>query len=113
MTVAARKHEAIRVIFLTAAVIVALLTPYKISPHALAHQPQNSSASSPGDGQPPPATASTKLPRGQKLILKDGTFQLVREYQVDGDRVRYYSLDSSQWEAMPADMVDWDATKKE
>jgi len=51
------------------------------------------------------------LPRGKKLILKDGSFQLVREYQVEGDRVRYYSIDSAQWEQMPADLVDWDKTK--
>jgi len=45
-------------------------------------------------------------------MLKDGSFQLVREYKVDGDRVRYYSLDRSQWEEIPASLVDWDATKK-
>jgi hypothetical protein len=53
-----------------------------------------------------------ELPRGRKLMLKDGTFQLVREYKVQGDRIRYYSLDSRQWEEMPAAMVDWDATHK-
>jgi hypothetical protein len=52
------------------------------------------------------------LPNGKKLYLKDGSFQLVREYQVVGDRVRYYSLDSQQWEEMPESMVDWGATKK-
>ena len=52
------------------------------------------------------------LPRGKKLILKDGDFQLVREYKVEGDRVRYYSVDSRQWEEMPAALVDWDATRK-
>lgn len=52
------------------------------------------------------------MPTGKKLYLKDGSFQLVREYQVVGDRVRYYSLDSRQWEEMPESMVDWDATKK-
>lgn len=26
--------------------------------------------------------------------------------------MRYYSLDSSQWEQLPASMVDWDATRK-
>lgn len=46
------------------------------------------------------------------MFLKDGSFQLIREYQVDGDRVRYYSLDSSSWEEMPASLVDWDKTKK-
>jgi hypothetical protein len=45
-------------------------------------------------------------------MLKDGSFQLVREYQVVGDRVRYYSLDSSQWEEIPVALVDWEATKK-
>lgn len=55
---------------------------------------------------------SASLPRGKKLILKDGSFQLVREYKVEGDRVRYYSLDRSQWEEIPATLVDWDQTKK-
>jgi hypothetical protein len=45
-------------------------------------------------------------------MLKNGSYQLVREYQVDGDRVRYYSIDSSQWEQMPAALVDWEATKR-
>lgn len=45
--------------------------------------------------------------------MKNGSYELVREYQVLGDRVRYYSLDSLQWEEVPAAMVDWDATKKE
>jgi len=52
------------------------------------------------------------LPRGKKLALKDGSFQLVREYQVEGDRVRYYDLDSSEWQEIPASLVDWEATKK-
>jgi hypothetical protein len=55
---------------------------------------------------------SASLPRGKKLMLKDGSFQLVREYRVEGDRVRYYSLDRSQWEEIPATLVDWDQTKK-
>ena len=60
--------------------------------------------------QESPATA---LPKGTKLILKDGNFQVVRQYQVQGDRVRYYSLERSAWEEIPAAMVDWDATHKE
>ena len=52
------------------------------------------------------------MPRGKKLILKDGSFQPVREYHLEGDRIRYYSPDSGQWEEMPAEMVDWDATHK-
>jgi hypothetical protein len=45
-------------------------------------------------------------------MLADGSYQLVREYQVHGDRVRYYSLDSSQWEEIPVSMVDWESTKR-
>ena len=57
-----------------------------------------------------PAPKAPTTPRGQKLMLKDGSFQLAREYAVQVDRVRYYSLDRSQWEEIPADLVDWDAT---
>ena len=44
--------------------------------------------------------------------MKDGTFQIAREYKRDGDRVRYYSLERSDWEELPAALVDWDATQK-
>ena len=47
-----------------------------------------------------------------RLILKDGGFQPVRQYQVVGDRVRYLSQDRGEWEEMPADLVDWEATRK-
>jgi hypothetical protein len=50
------------------------------------------------------------LPQGKKLVLKDGNFQLVRDYQRNGERVRYLSAERGEWEEIPAAMVDWDAT---
>ena len=48
-----------------------------------------------------------------KLYLTDGTFQLVREYEVKSDRVRYYSVERSDWEEIPLDMVDLKKTQAE
>jgi len=66
--------------------------------------------------QQPKTTATEKksevYPRGLKLMLTDGTYQLVREYQRNGEHVRYYSLERGTWEELPAAMVDWNATAK-
>jgi len=51
-------------------------------------------------------------PRGLKLMLTDGTYQLVREYQRNGEHVRYFSMERGAWEDLPASMVDWNATTK-
>jgi hypothetical protein len=53
------------------------------------------------------------LKRNHRLILKDGSFQLVREYRAVGERVRYVSVErGGDWEELPAELVDWEATRK-
>lgn len=48
-----------------------------------------------------------------KLYMKDGNFHIVREYKVDGDRIRYYSIERSDWEEMPVTLVDLKRTEGE
>src|SRR5713101_6130976 len=49
----------------------------------------------------------------QRLYLKDGDYQLVREYQVLADRVRYFSTERGDWEEIPLELVDLERTKKD
>ena len=72
-----------------------------------------------GPQQPPQRSPKQVVPESansgpvsKKLMLKDGNFQLVREYERKGERVRYFSLERHAWEEIPAAMVDWDATAK-
>jgi hypothetical protein len=46
-----------------------------------------------------------------KLFLKDGSQLLVKSYQVQGDKIRFYNLDTHEYEEMPVALVDFDATK--
>lgn len=66
-----------------------------------------------GPQQRPLAPSEAGTPRRTRLILKDGSYQLVMSYRVVGDRVRYISAERGGLEEeIPLSLVDFDATKR-
>jgi hypothetical protein len=63
--------------------------------------------------QKPLPSADTAAPHRTRLILKDGSYQLVMSYKVVGDRVRYISAErGGAQEEIPVALVDFEATKR-
>ncbi len=109
--VASRRWDRSVAAFAAAGLALVLITLAPVQ--ACPPQSTNSAGAAQNASSNVAANGVVTSPRGIKLILKDGTSQLVREYKVIGDRVRYYSLDRSDWEEIPAALVDWAATKKQ
>jgi len=59
------------------------------------------------------AMAAAAFGAASRLYLKDGDYQIVREYQVLADRVRYFSTERGDWEEIPLELVDLERTKKD
>jgi hypothetical protein len=58
-------------------------------------------------------SANQKPARRTRLILKDGSYQVVMRYRVVGDRVRFVSAErGGDEEEIPLDLVDLDATHR-
>jgi hypothetical protein len=109
MASGSHRSTQIPALIVAAALLVLALSLPRLAPGQSAGKPAQSTSA----GNPPRSGKYVSpLPRGTKLVLKDGSYQLVSEYDIQGDRVRYYSIDQSQWEVIPTAIVDWEATQK-
>lgn len=94
-----KRHFVLNLVLLSAFCVATLIPCAEARPISPAHQLQQNSS-------------GPTVKRGKKLVMKDGSFQVVSTYELEGDRVRYFSVERSEWEEIPASMVDWPATKQ-
>src|SRR5512143_1335257 len=57
-------------------------------------------------------TNTQKSPSYKRLILKDGSYQPISKYRIDGKLVHYFSAERHEWEEVPYSLVDWISTEK-
>ena len=75
-------------------------------------QPAQANNAAQSGASSPSAQAAPAEPHRTRLILKDGSYQIVMSYAVKGNIVSYLSAERGETEELPADLVDWDATHK-
>lgn len=58
-------------------------------------------------------TVGAGFAANMRLYLTDGSYQMVSEYEVKGERVRYFSVERQQWEEIPLDLIDIKRSERE